>query len=60
MLVPIFTACKEKYLFFIQKFIIDISGVLLHILKPGDGKVVSFLSGSILLNRYGKVNLDMS
>lgn len=60
MLVPIFTACKEEYILFIQKFIIDISGVQLHILKPGDGKVVSFLSGSILLNRYGKVNLDMS
>lgn len=58
MLVPIETKnLKQLELLEIKNYAIN-AGVPLSILKPGDGKKVSCLSGSLFLNQYGKVEFD--
>jgi hypothetical protein len=55
MLVP----AKLQDLLEIKNYAIN-AGIPLSILKPGDGKRVSCLSGSLFINQYGKVKIDMN
>lgn len=59
MLFTIGAACKEKDLLFLQNSFIN-EGLKLEILKPGDGKVVSWLFGSLSVNRYGRPMVSIS
>lgn len=50
----------EKDLVFLKNAFMDDDAVKLHILKPGDGKVLSCIFEKLVLNQYGRPIVSMS